>query len=125
MSQHSRESEKVFGLGEIENEKQQDQFNSNEGTISSNENRKRSGTSGLKQQSRTDANYLSAVESGDMETAQRMVDEAANAAGSLGRLVYPRKAVIASLLFLFIIAVQLVYIAIVVFIFVYLILKEI
>ncbi len=38
-------------------------------------------TSTQKNQSRSDADYLSAVERGDMETAQRMVDEAAKAAG--------------------------------------------
>lgn len=38
-------------------------------------------TDNVKRQSRTDSDYLSAVERGDMETAQRMVDEAAKAAG--------------------------------------------
>ena len=35
----------------------------------------------VKRQSRSDADYLSAVKRGDMKTAQRMVDEAAKAAG--------------------------------------------
>ena len=37
----------------------------------------------LDQASRIDADYMAAVKRGDMETAQRMVDEAAKAAGYL------------------------------------------
>ena len=42
----------------------------------------------VKRQSRSDADYLSAVKRGDIKTAQRMVDEAAKAAGYDTTLLY-------------------------------------
>ncbi|MBQ6337200.1 MAG: hypothetical protein IJI50_08215 [Ruminococcus sp.] len=55
----------------------------------------------VKRQSRSDADYLSAVERGDMETAQRMVDEAAERAFAKSKIRLPdkNKTAIASMMF--------------------------
>ena len=55
----------------------------------------------VKRQSRSDADYLSAVERGDMKTAQRMVDEAAERAFAKSKIRLPdkNKTAIASMMF--------------------------
>lgn len=72
----------------------------------SNEDEKRAESSekrnvSVKTQSRLDADYLSAVKRGDMKTAQRMVDEAAERAFAKSkiRLPYKNKTAIASMMF--------------------------
>lgn len=62
-------------------------------------NNKNTGT--VKFQSRSDADYFSAVERGDMQTAQRMVDEAAERAFAKSkiRLHYKNKTAIVSMMF--------------------------
>ncbi len=88
VSEYSQENQNVFGLGEVKNGEQQSQFNAGGSDASSEYHSKRKdarlltteksntpdGKKSMDDTIADDREYMAAVESGDTEAAQRMVD---------------------------------------------------
>ena len=85
--ENQKDAEPTFAGVKGENHRQGPAISSASDTIIS-QNPEKSTHEVKKSKKISDAEYLSAVESGDMETAQRMVDEAARAAGYTDKLYH-------------------------------------